>query len=84
MQSKPPRQATFLSKIKQLTINKWLTKEFITFQEIEHDQVTNSNENETRSTTKIKLQQHNNFHHLSILGSARKSARGKAEYSFQK
>lgn len=62
-QSKPPRQATFLSKIKQLIINKWLTKEFITYQDTEHDQVTNLNVRETRNTTKIKLQ-HNSFYHL--------------------
>lgn len=82
-QSKPPRQATFLSKIKQLTINKWFTKEFITYQETEHDQVKNLNGKETRKTTKIKLQ-YNSFHHLSILDSARTIARGKAGYSFQK
>lgn len=55
MQSKPPRQATFLSKIEQLIINKWLAKEFIIYQETEHDQVTNSNGKETRNRTKIKL-----------------------------
>lgn len=82
-QSKPPKQGSFLSKIKQLIINKWLTKEFITYQVTEHDQMTNLNVKETRNTAKIKLQ-HNSFHHLSILGSARKLARGKAGYSFQK
>lgn len=82
-QSKPARQATFLSKIKELTINKWLTEEFITYQETGCDQVKNLTGKETRNTTKIKLQ-HNSFHHLSTLGSARKLARGKAAYSFQK
>lgn len=82
-QSNPPRQTTSLSKIKQLIINKWLTKEFITFQETKHDQVTNLTVKETRNTTKIKLQ-HNSFHCLSIFGSARKLVREKAGESFQR
>lgn len=46
------------------------------YEETEHDEVTILNGKENSKTTKIKLQ-HNSFHHLSIIGSASKLARGK-------